>query len=154
MNIFRDLLTAVRGPAARRRQLNSGTQIENLELRQMLSASGGGHRAAAEIAQARAVPRIDVAGNDYEFSDGIGGMVITQNGLSIHGVITRPNDSPNGTFDAAFKTDKSKVAKGTGSLILEGDETETPVKFKIKFKIFKDGGVGFHYHYSINRNAD
>lgn len=151
MSFISKCLTGWTSPAARKRS-PAGLQIETLELRQMLSASGGTHAAAAQVADAKAVPRIDVSGNDYTFGDGIGGMVITQDGLNIHGVITRPESFPNGTFDASFKTDKAKTAKGTGDFILQGDETSTPVIFKIHFKLQSGGGVSFHYHYKVNHH--
>jgi hypothetical protein len=152
MRTIGHLLTAAWKRPARRRQAVAATQIENLELRQLLSASGNGH-AAAEVAHGKAaVPKIDVAGDDYTFSDGIGGMVITQDGLNIHGVITRQGSFPNGEFDASFKTDKAKVAKGTGSFILKDETEPTPVNFKIKFKVFSDGGISFHYNYKKIKN--
>lgn len=139
---------------ARRRSAVSAIRIEDLESRVVLSAAGGVAPADAAVSIGKAaVPRINVAGDGYTFNDGIGHMDITQNGLAIHGVIVRPGDEPNGEFDATFKTDKAKVAKGTGLFQLLGEEGPVPVTFKIKFKPANGGGFNFSYRYKIDRNA-
>lgn len=119
-------------------------------MRTLLSAISGHEAIAAEVAveshTARAVPRVDGVANDYTFFDGLGTMTVTQNGQTIHAVISRPTDEPNGSFDATFKKPNSKVAKGQGTFTF-ADETTSDVNVKIKFKSNGDGTFNFNYHF-------
>lgn len=139
-----------RSALRRRPKFIPGVAVENLESRQLLSATMGGDRgAAAETAvaqQGRSVPRIDGVAGEYTFFGEPGTLTITQNGLNIHGVISVEHD-PSGDFDAAFKKPQSKVARGTGSFLFQGDEGTVPVKIKIKFKPDGQGGFNFSYRY-------
>jgi hypothetical protein len=138
------------GVARRRQRAQAGTHIEGLELRQLLSATSGidhGVATATHVVQdGKAVPRIAGVAGDYTFFDGPGTLTITQDGSNIHGVITADHN-PSGTFDASFKKPQSKVAKGTGSFLFQGDEISTPVSVTFKFKSDHQGGFNFKYHY-------
>lgn len=134
----------------RRKKVVSGVAVENLESRQLLSATMGvDPSAAAETSVARhgrAVPRIDGVAGEYTFFNEPGTLTITQDGLSIHGVISAEHN-PSGNFDAFFKKPQSKVARGTGDFLFQGDAGTTPVKVKFKFTPDGSGGFNFSYHY-------
>lgn len=133
----------------RRQKAMTGSIIENLESRQLLSATMGAEPRAAETSvghHGRAVARLDGVDGEYTFFNEPGTMTITQNGLNIHGVISVEHD-PSGQFDATFKKSTGKVAKGTGDFLFQGDEGTVPVKIKIKFRPDGEGGFNFTYRY-------
>lgn len=134
----------------RKKKVVAGVAIENLESRQLLSATMGVERGAAaetSVAQhGRSVPRIDGVAGEYTFFNEPGTLTITQDGLTIHGVISVEHD-PSGDFDAAFKKPQSKVARGFGNFLFQGDESSVAVKVKIKFTPDGQGGFNFRYRY-------
>ena len=138
----------------RRSRRAGGLSPECLESRVFLSASKFDVRqlpVAADV-QAHSRPTIQVlqvAGN-YDFGGddfGDGTLVITQDGNDIHGEITAPKVT-SASFDASFKKDSAKTAKGTINAHFVGDDTPSTAKFKIKFKVV---GQDFFYFYKTSK---
>ena len=117
-----------------------------------LSAENGAALEPAFVAHVetvgrQAVPRIFVADDNYSLSSntlGNGSLVITQEGNQIHGVFTAAKVN-FATFDATFKTEKSKVAKGTLTASFIGDDEIVQTKYRIKFKV-QDGVTYYTYN--------
>ncbi len=141
-------------PARKRKLAARAIIIEDLELRQLLSATTGIESGAiAEIQtlhHGKAVPRIDGVAGEYTFSGEPGTLTITQQGLGIHGVITEDHN-PSGDFDAQFHSSRAKLAKGTGTFFFSDDQSTSNVKVKIKFFPDGQGGFNFSYHYKTIR---
>jgi len=132
---------------------------ETLESRALLSVANGAAMESACVAQVetvgrQAVPRILVASDNYSLRSetlGNGSLVITQEGNQIHGVFTAAKVN-SATFDATFKNENAKVAKGTLIVNFIGDEGFVQSKFRIKFKI-QDGGTTYSYNHLRFRPA-
>lgn len=146
------LFSRISGPSRRRQRVSFRTSLENLESRALLSAAGCDSLSmASEVHTTHiqhgkaAVPRIDgVAGQFDIFGGDIGEgtLTIVQNGLNLNGTFNAAN-LQSGSFQASFKTAKSRVAKGTAELAFVGDEVPGDYKFKINFK--KNGNFSFRY---------
>lgn len=123
---------------------------ESLESRALLSAARCDVAEVPVVADVQthgrhATPRLQVAG-DYSFGGddfGDGSLVITQEGNNIHGEITAPLVQ-SASFDAAFKKDSAKVAKGTITARFLEDDGPSQAKFKIKFKVQGDDFLYFY----------
>lgn len=93
-----------------------------------------------------AVPRISgVDGTQVFHSSGLGDGTVTiaQQGLNISGVFDAPNLT-TGTFDAHFRTERARLAKGTAELQFTDSQTPEIDQFWISF--FRDGTLNrFRY---------
>lgn len=140
------------GKATRRqpRMLWSECRIEDLEARALLSA-GHGASTIVETSQAQektVTPKLTGINGTYSIhssSGNTGTYSFAQTGLNV--AVTVNTAHYTGNADIHFKTEHSKVAKGSGEFTFTGEGSPSPIKLKIKFIQHNGELVDFKYKY-------
>ncbi len=135
--------------------LSLGGQVENLEERALLSASGFEHGGSAHVASVAdgkaAVPKIQIIDGTYDIhssSGNTGTYAFVQTGLDV--AVTAKTTHYTGTATVHFNSEHSHKAKGGGQYLFNGESSSQPILLKMKFKVV-NGDLDFSYKYHTLR---